>query len=57
MKDFPDVIIRTSNEIRLSNFLTLQSMKSRVYFLKENWPELTIWSFLRFILPYNLQYG
>ena len=36
----PDVIIRTSGEERLSNFLLWQSAYSELFFLKKPWPEL-----------------
>jgi undecaprenyl diphosphate synthase len=36
----PDVIIRTSGEERLSNFLLWQSAYSELFFLKKQWPEL-----------------
>lgn len=35
----PDMIIRTANEIRLSNFLLWQSAYSELYFDKKPWPE------------------
>lgn len=34
----PDLIIRTSGEQRLSNFLTWQSVYSELYFPKKHWP-------------------
>ena len=37
----PDLIIRTSGEQRLSNFLTWQSAYSELYFLKKHWPDFT----------------
>jgi len=37
----PDLIIRTSGEIRLSGFLTWQSVYSELYFIKKNWPDFT----------------
>jgi undecaprenyl diphosphate synthase len=36
---YPDFIIRTGGEIRLSNFLTWQSAYSEFYFTKKYWPE------------------
>eukprot|EP01082_Thalassiosira_pseudonana_P007535 g6801.t1 g6801 contig23:1241444-1242805(+) len=36
----PDVIIRTSGEERLSNFLLWQAAYSEFFFLKKQWPEL-----------------
>ena len=37
----PDLIIRTSGEIRLSNFLTWQSVYSELLFIEKNWPDFT----------------
>lgn len=38
---YPDLIIRTGGEQRLSNFLTWQSAYSEFYFTKKYWPEFT----------------
>lgn len=35
----PDLIIRTSGEMRLSNYLMLQSAYSELYFTDVNWPD------------------
>ncbi|MEO1544032.1 MAG: polyprenyl diphosphate synthase, partial [Pseudomonadota bacterium] len=35
----PDLLIRTSGEIRLSNFLLWQCAYTEFVFLEENWPE------------------
>lgn len=37
----PDVIVRTSGEQRLSNFLTWRSVYSEFIFLEKHWPALT----------------
>jgi len=37
----PDLIVRTSGEIRLSGFLTWQSVYSELYFIQKNWPDFT----------------
>ncbi|MEN9920750.1 MAG: hypothetical protein RL538_643 [Candidatus Parcubacteria bacterium] len=37
----PDMIIRTSGEERLSNFLTWKSAYSEFYFIEKHWPALT----------------
>lgn len=37
----PDMIVRTSGEQRLSNFLTWRSVYSELYFIDKNWPALT----------------
>lgn len=38
---YPDLIIRTGGEQRLSNFLTWQSAYSEFYFTKKCWPEFS----------------
>lgn len=38
---YPDLIIRTSGEQRLSNFLTWQSAYSEFYFTNVHWPDFT----------------
>jgi undecaprenyl diphosphate synthase len=37
----PDLVIRTSGEYRLSNFLLWQLAYSEMFFLNKTWPELT----------------
>ncbi len=37
----PDIIIRTGGELRLSGFLTWQSVYSELFFLPKLWPEFT----------------
>lgn len=37
----PDLVIRTSNEFRTSNFLPWQIVYSEFYFLEKNWPDFT----------------
>lgn len=37
----PDMIVRTSGEQRLSNFLTWKSTYSELYFIEKHWPALT----------------
>ncbi len=37
----PDMIVRTSGEHRLSNFLTWKSVYSEFYFMEKHWPALT----------------
>lgn len=38
----PDLIIRTSGEVRLSNFLLYQGAYSELYFSKAMWPSFTV---------------
>lgn len=42
----PDIIIRTSGEMRLSGFLPWQAVYSELFFLKTYWPALTKEEFL-----------
>ena len=37
----PDLVIRTSGELRLSNFLPWQSVYSELLFVQKNWPDFT----------------
>lgn len=37
----PDILIRTSGEFRLSNFLLYQSAYSELFFVNKFWPEIT----------------
>lgn len=41
----PDLIIRTSGEMRLSNFLLWQSAYSEFYFSECNWPDFSVQKF------------
>ena len=43
----PDLIIRTSGEVRLSGFLPWQGAHSELYFTDVYWPELRELDFLR----------
>ena len=49
----PDLIIRTSGEIRLSGFLLWQSVHSEFYFTDALWPALRKVDFLRAIRAYQ----
>ncbi len=49
----PDLILRTSGEERISNFLLWQSAYSELYFSDVNWPELKKSDFLKAILSYQ----
>lgn len=54
-KDIPDVdlMIRTSGEMRLSNFLLWQNAYSEFYFTKTLWPDLRKKEFLKIIENYQ----
>lgn len=49
----PDLLIRTSGEIRLSDFMLWQCSCSCVYFTPVFWPEFTIWELLRAVFHYQ----
>jgi short-chain Z-isoprenyl diphosphate synthase len=49
----PDLIIRTSGEIRLSGFLLWQSVSSEFYFSDVNWPAFRRVDFLRAIRSFQ----
>lgn len=49
----PDLIIRTSGEIRLSGFLLWQSAYSEFYFSDVYWPEFRKIDFLRAVRAYQ----
>lgn len=49
-----DLLIRTSGETRLSNFLLWQTSKAYINFEKCLWPEFSLWSLIKIILRYQL---
>ena len=49
----PDMIIRTSGEMRLSNFLTWQSVYSEFVFVEKHWPEFSGEDLLKAVEIYN----
>ncbi|KQT44944.1 UDP pyrophosphate synthase [Devosia sp. Leaf420] len=51
----PDIIIRTSGEQRLSNFLLWQSAYSELVFVPENWPDFDETSFVRVLETYAMR--
>ncbi|CAB0009140.1 unnamed protein product [Nesidiocoris tenuis] len=50
---FPEIIIRTSGETRLSDFLLWQGCASYLHFTGVLWPELTVTDFLWAIFKYQ----
>jgi undecaprenyl diphosphate synthase len=50
----PDLIIRTSGEYRLSNFLLWQLAYSEMFFLDKQWPEITKLDLLTVMRKYAL---
>jgi undecaprenyl diphosphate synthase len=49
----PDLLIRTSGELRISNFLLWQLAYSELYFTDCLWPEFTVEEFYRAIVDYQ----
>ncbi|KAH0956567.1 hypothetical protein HN011_003819 [Eciton burchellii] len=52
----PDLLIRTSGEIRLSDFLMWQISNTCIYFTKVLWPEFSVWDFIHAIFYYQRCY-
>lgn len=51
----PDLIIRTSGEVRLSNFLPWQSVYSELAFTKTLWPDLTKGEFIDILNDFEVR--
>lgn len=49
----PDLLIRTSGEMRISNFLLWQIAYSEFYFVEKHWPDFTIDDLKDAIMHYN----
>jgi undecaprenyl diphosphate synthase len=49
----PDLIVRTSGEQRLSNFVTWRSVYSELYFIEKHWPALTKADFADILQEYD----
>jgi undecaprenyl diphosphate synthase len=49
----PDLLIRTSGEMRLSNFLPWQTAYTEFYFTDINWPDFNEAAYYRAILEYQ----
>nr|XP_046255408.1 dehydrodolichyl diphosphate synthase complex subunit DHDDS [Scatophagus argus]XP_046255409.1 dehydrodolichyl diphosphate synthase complex subunit DHDDS [Scatophagus argus]XP_046255410.1 dehydrodolichyl diphosphate synthase complex subunit DHDDS [Scatophagus argus]XP_046255411.1 dehydrodolichyl diphosphate synthase complex subunit DHDDS [Scatophagus argus]XP_046255412.1 dehydrodolichyl diphosphate synthase complex subunit DHDDS [Scatophagus argus] len=52
----PDLLIRTSGEVRLSDFLLWQTSHSCIVFQSILWPEYSFWNLCEAILQYQLNY-
>jgi undecaprenyl diphosphate synthase len=48
----PDLLIRTSNELRLSNFLLWQLSYAEFYFSKKHWPDFRKDDLLKAVCAY-----
>lgn len=54
-RPFPDMIIRTSGEVRLSDFMLWQSKDATLIFVDALWPEISIWDFMKAIFHWQCQ--
>ena len=52
----PELLIRTSGETRLSNYLLYQCRFALILFVEKKWPELTMFDFFLILLKYNYNY-
>ncbi len=52
--DSPQLLIRTSGECRLSDFLVWQLNRAHLSFINMPWPALDIWRFVSCFLSYNM---
>lgn len=52
----PDLVIRTSGEVRFSDFLLWQLSYSYIYFTDVLWPEFSIWHLLAAVFHYQRNY-
>ena len=50
----PDLLIRTGNTKRLSNFLLWQLAYSEIFFIKKLWPEFSREDFIKIVKKYKL---
>ncbi|OAD59734.1 Dehydrodolichyl diphosphate synthase [Eufriesea mexicana] len=53
----PELLIRTSGEVRLSDFLMWQISNTCIYFSNTLWPEFNLWEFLNAIFYYQRCYS
>ncbi len=49
----PDILIRTGNTNRLSNFLLWQLSYSEIFFVRKLWPDFTKRDFMKILLKYK----
>ena len=53
----PELLIRTSGETRLSNYLLYQCRFALIIFVEKKWPELNLFDFFWILLKYNYNYN
>ncbi len=49
----PDLLIRTGNTNRLSNFLLWQTAYSEIFFVKKLWPDFTVNDYNKILLKFK----
>ena len=49
----PEILIRTGNTYRISNFMVWQSIYSEIFFVKKMWPEFTKNDFNNILKEFN----
>ena len=49
----PEILIRTGNTNRISNFLIWQSIYTEIFFLKKLWPDFTENDFQKIIIKFQ----
>jgi len=54
--DSPHLLVRTSGEVRLSDFLLWQSGFTCIYYTNVLWPEFNFWHLLAAVVYYQTQY-
>lgn len=52
---YPDLVVRTSGEIRLSDFLLMQASDAVISFRRVLWPDMSAWHLVAIILDYQAQ--
>lgn len=50
---YPDLLIRTSGETRLSDFLLWESSHCMLSFYPALWPDFSVWDFVKILLQYQ----
>lgn len=51
-----DILVRTSGECRLSNYLLMQAGYGMIYIEKNLWPAFNLFTLAKILLQYNFHY-
>ena len=49
----PDLLIRTSGEVRMSDFLLWQTSYCTIYFTRVLWPDFSLWDLCKAVMHYQ----